>query len=55
MMTGKIEFEGRTRLDIADALSEALTRINSGNTSGFDSNDDGSFSFEINGEEEETA
>jgi hypothetical protein len=52
MLTGKIEFTGKTSGDVEQALLEALTRIKAGNTSGFDRNSDASFSFTVDGEED---
>ena len=47
-----IEIEGKTDGDIEIGLDEALKRFRQGNTEGFDSNDDGSFHFKVEGEEE---
>jgi hypothetical protein len=47
MFSGKIEFTGKTLADVRDAIEEALSRIEDGNTSGFDRNDDGGFTFEL--------
>lgn len=47
MISGKIEFTGNTLEDAAEAIREALTRIEAENTSGFDRNETGSFAFEI--------
>lgn len=47
MIKGSISFEGKTMEDVRDAVEEALTRINLGNITGFDSNEDGSFSFDV--------
>lgn len=47
MIKGKIEFAGETIEDVRDAVEEALARINLGNTTGFDRNDTGSFSFDV--------
>ncbi len=52
MLNGTINVEGKTISDIELALEEALKRIKAGNTSGFDGNDEGSFEFQISGEEE---
>lgn len=46
-MKGKIEFTGETIEDVRAAVEEALERINLGNTTGFDRNDSGSFSFDV--------
>lgn len=47
MIKGKIEFTGETIEDVRDAVEEALKRINLGNTTGFDRNETGSFSFDV--------
>lgn len=52
MLTGKIEFTGKTLSDVTMAIEEAAQRIENGFTSGFDSNSDGSFNFDVDGEEE---
>lgn len=52
MLSGKIEFTGKTMSDVEAAVEEALERIKNENTSGFDRNEDGSFTFEVDGEEE---
>lgn len=52
MISGKIEFTGKTIGDVVLAITEATSRIELDFTSGMDSNDDGSFTFEIEGEEE---
>lgn len=52
MLKGSITFEGKTDSDIELAIEEALKRIKNGNTFGFDSNDEGSFTFQITGKEE---
>lgn len=54
MRTAIINATGKTDYDIELALEEALKRIKSGNTSGFDENNSGSFDFEITGDEEES-
>lgn len=53
MIVGTIEFTGKTLSDVEDAIREALARICDGNTSGWDHNESGSFSFDVSGEEEE--
>lgn len=50
---GSITFTGKTDSDIRLAIATALERIQDGNTSGFDSNDSGSFSFTVDGSEVE--
>lgn len=55
MLTATIEASGKTQGDLEQALEEALKRIRAGNTSGFDSNDDGDFRFDVDGEEEPEA
>lgn len=53
MLKGKIEFEGKTVEDVRDAIEEALNRIvGQQMTSGFDRNENGSFTFEVDGTEE---
>lgn len=52
MLKGKIEFEGKTMSDVEFAIEEALGRIRDGNTTGFDRNEDGNFSFDVEGEDE---
>lgn len=54
MLKGTITFEGKTNEDIELAIEEALRVIKNGNSSGFNSNEDGEFSFQILGEEEDT-
>ena len=51
MVKGKIEFEGKTYSDVEIAIDEAKKKILQTFTSGFDTNDDGNYSFEIDGEE----
>jgi len=53
MLKGKIEFEGKTYSDVEMAIDEAKKKIMETYTSGFDSNDEGNYSFEIEGEEGE--
>ena len=52
MLKGKIEFEGKTLSDVELAINEAKKKIMQTFTSGFDTNDDGNYSFEIEGAEE---
>jgi len=52
VLKANVEIEGRTALDIEAALTEVLRSLESGNTSGFDRNDDGRYSFEVSGEDE---
>lgn len=47
-----VNVTGSTQSDIESALEEALRSIRSGNTSGFDKNDSGSFNFDVEGEED---
>lgn len=47
MIKGKIEFTGETIEDVRDAVEEALKRIDTGNNTGFDRNETGSFSFDV--------
>lgn len=42
-----LELSGDTEADLEDALAKALRRIADGNTSGADSNDSGSFMFNV--------
>lgn len=54
MLSGKIEFKDcKTLGDVELAIEEATGRILNGFTSGMDSNEDGSFTFEVDGDEEE--
>ena len=53
MLKGKIEFEGKTYSDVEMAIYEAKKKILQTYTSGFDESDDGNYSFEIEGEEEQ--
>jgi hypothetical protein len=55
MKTCTITVSGKQDGDIELGIEEALRRIKQGNTSGSDSNDDGSFRFEVEGEEEPVA
>lgn len=52
MLTGKIEFTGKTLSDVQYAIEEATRRIMGEMTSGADRNEDGSFNFEVDGAEE---
>ena len=52
MLTGTINFKGKTLTDVELAIKEALKCISNDNTTGMDSNEDGEFDFEIFGEEE---
>ncbi|ALA07305.1 hypothetical protein SECTIM467_181 [Brevibacillus phage SecTim467] len=52
MLQVKIELNGKTMSDIEDALEEAKKKILEGYGSGFDSNDSGSYSFQVDGEED---
>lgn len=51
-LNATIEATGKTQSDLEMALEEALNRIRAGNTQGHDKNEDGSFYFNIEGEEE---
>lgn len=55
MKTLSITAEGHTQNDIELALMEAKRLVEMGFQSGADSNDTGSFSFSVTGEEEEPA
>lgn len=48
-ITGTVEFTGATVSDVEDALEAALDSIRQGNTSGFDRNETGSYSFQLSG------
>lgn len=52
MLTGQINFEGKTLTDVERAIQEALNRINQGTKWGFDENDSGSFNYRVRGEED---
>ena len=52
MLEGTLRFTGKTLDDVELAIGEALRRIGAGNTSGFDSNADGLFTFEVTGYDE---
>lgn len=52
MITLQINCTGKTSHELILALEEAQRRIEAGNSSGFDSNDGGSFDFAIAGTEE---
>jgi hypothetical protein len=52
MLKVTINCEGKTLRDIELAIEEAKKRILKENTSGFDSNEDGSFDFYLSGKEE---
>jgi len=49
MKTFNIEVSGKTLPDIINAIDEAKRLIESGYYSGFDSNEDGDFSFDSDG------
>ena len=53
MLKGKIEIEGKTYSDLELAIDEAKKWIADGYREGLNSNDSGSYSFKIEGEEEE--
>jgi hypothetical protein len=54
MLALKVTYcEGRTAEDLVLALQEMIRLIEGGFTSGMNSNEDGKFGFEVNGEEEE--
>lgn len=52
MLKGKIEFEGKTLMDIEMGIEEAKKKIMETYTSGFDESGDSNYSFEVEGEEE---
>lgn len=53
MLNVKIEASATTVDGIVEAVQEALQRIEGGNTSGHDRNSTSSFSFEVDGTEEQ--
>jgi hypothetical protein len=55
MLTGKIEFTGKTLADVELAIEWAGKQIADGFTSGFESNDSGAFGFHVVGDEDESA
>lgn len=55
MLTTSITLRGKTSSDIEDALAEVARLIAAGNTSGFNRNDTGSFTFDTQGEEDVAA
>ena len=55
MKTLTITITGNTDGDLENGLAEATKRFEAGNTSGFDSNDSGRFSFTVEGEDEDAA
>lgn len=55
MLKGKIEFEGKTLSDVLYAIDEARASIERENTTGFDRNEDGNYSFEVDGRDESDA
>lgn len=52
MLKLTVEITGKTEGDIELALQETLRKVEGGYKSGFDRNDSGRYSFEIEGEEE---
>ncbi|WP_090739339.1 hypothetical protein [Paenibacillus sp. Mc5Re-14] len=52
MMKVTVELNGKTMGDIENAFDEAKRKVLEGYKNGFDSNDSGSYSFEVDGEEE---
>lgn len=54
MLTLKIGIEGKTTEDLLDALHELKNKVSELYSSGYDSNESGSYSFIIEGEEEIT-
>lgn len=52
MLHLQITIEGKSITDLELAIDEAKKRISKGNREGFDSNEDGEFSFEVSGKEE---
>jgi len=55
MMNLAITIEGRTESDLEFALQEVTRLVGEGYTSGGNSNDTGSYSFNVSGEEEPPA
>ncbi len=54
MLRLTVKIEGRTLSDLDDALAEVRRSVVAdGNTSGFDRNEDGRYSFDLDGEEED--
>jgi hypothetical protein len=53
MMDLKVQVTGRTARDIELALHEVMRSVEDGNTSGFDRNQDGDYTFEISGVDED--
>lgn len=52
MIEGTIKFSGKTMEDVQLAISTAASGINEDYTTGADSNDSGSYSFDVSGEED---
>lgn len=52
MLTTSITLTGKSSSDLEDAIHEVLRLIGKGFTSGFNSNEFSSFTFDIQGEEE---
>lgn len=50
MKTFKLIVRGKKQMDIELAVAESMRLIGSGNLSGFNSNEDGDFSFDSEGE-----
>lgn len=46
-----VKVEGHTLVDLELALAEAIKKVSSGYTSGFDENETGSYDFSVVGEE----
>lgn len=53
MLKVTIEATGHTRGDLTLAIQEALNRIENGYTTGMDRNETGSFTFAVDGQEED--
>lgn len=52
MIAANIHVEGKTTEDLLLALEEVTRKVREGFTSGFDSNEDGRFQFDLQGSEE---
>lgn len=52
MLKLKVEINGKSINDLVIALEEVMNKVEDEYTSGFDRNDSGNYSFEVNGEEE---
>lgn len=55
MKTFKLIVRGKKQMDVELAIAESMRLIGNGNLSGFNSNEDGDFSFDSEGEYDEGA